>query len=230
MLCATSAAPASAPPRRGALASAASRSAASSRARPSRRWSLVAQKYASAPTSRSSSSLPRLQSSAARKLSWSASSAAPVHRGAEVLLPRLEPPPRRPRSARRVLVLERLGELGVVLGVAAAVLLTRAGRVEQLERVLADGLEHDPPHLAVGVEPLVDEARPDERRERRPAGAADRGGARAAATAGEPGEAREPHLLPGGEQPVAPVDRGAQRALAGRQVARPLDRQLERAR
>src|SRR5438105_3445358 len=78
--------------------------------------------------------------------------------------------------------------------------------LQQLERVLANGLQHEPPHRAAGVNALAEQASPDERRQHLATGAADRTGARTREPPGEHGEAREDRLLAGGEQPIAPVN------------------------
>src|SRR6185312_9624323 len=120
--------------------------------------------------------------------------------------------------------------LGVVLGMAPARGLALAGLVQQLEAVLAHRLENEPARLRLANHALVDEARPDERRQRLPAGPANRGGALARESPGEDGEAREELLFVEWEQAVAPIDRRAQRALARGHVARALAGELERAR
>ena len=129
-----------------------------------------------------------------------------------------------------MLLLDGLREEGVVLGVAAAPRIALAGPRQQLERKLADGLQHEVPRRAASVGAFVDEARSDERRQRLAAGSAYGGGTRARKPPREHGKAREERLLFGSEQPVAPVDRRTQRALARRQVARSLASERERAR
>ena len=156
--------------------------------------------------------------------------AAPVECCPEVALLGLEPLPRLPGVTRRVLVLDGLREEGVVLGVAAAPRIALTAPRQQLERKFADGLQHEVPRRSAPVGALVDEARSDERRQRFAAGSAYGGGARARESPGEHGKAREERLRFGSEQPVAPVDRRAQRALARRQVARSLAGERERPR
>ena len=98
--------------------------------------------------------------------------------------------------------------------------LELAGRLELLERVLADRLEHPEARLAVGVfaqpqqQALLDQRVEVFEHVGRAVGVADRGRGLEPQAADEHAQAPEQRLLPLEQQVVAPGDRVAQRPLA----------------
>jgi hypothetical protein len=92
--------------------------------------------------------------------------------------------------------------------------------VEPLARVLADRLEHAVAPLPVGPLLLADEVVLEQGLEVVEVGLADGFGGLQPAPAGEDREPREQRLLRLVQEPVAPVDRAAERLLARRQVTR----------
>ena len=140
----------------------------------------------------------------------------PRERGAKVVVLGLDTlDPVRLLGAAQHAHLGVLGELREVLGVATPQLIGFAALVQALERVGADRLEH-PEAIAVGT----DEAVLRKRLEREDVDMADRvrGGEREATR--EDAQASEGLLSGRIEQLVAPVDRGAKRAMALGEVAR----------
>ena len=129
----------------------------------------------------------------------------------------------------RTIFLDPVGDREEVLGVPAPDLVGLAARLEPLERVGADRLQHREARLAVGLLLLAEQAVVDQRREagQDARAAADRLGGLERAAADEDGEPREERLLVRPEQRVAPVDRRAQRLLARGQVARAAGEQVE---
>jgi hypothetical protein len=95
------------------------------------------------------------------------------------------------------------------VGVPQTSRLQRAGTLELIERVLANGLEHVVATLAITQQALLDQCI-----ERVDVSAGDLLGALKRASAHEHAESGEHLLLAGGQQVVAPVEGCAQRALA----------------
>ena len=112
-----------------------------------------------------------------------------------------------------------LGEREEVAVVALADGVAVGGGGEALAGVGADRLQHPQPGGRVRVLAAHEQALGDEPVERVEAGAGDRLGRLDGGAAGEHREAREARLLVVAEQRVAPVDRRAQRLLAGGRVA-----------
>ncbi len=109
-----------------------------------------------------------------------------------------------------------------------------AGVREALERVLADGLEHPVAH-ARAVRVAVDERVLDERLEggedllgRKPVARAGVPGELERRSAGEHAEPSQQDLGVGRQEPVAPVQRRAQRLVARRHRRRPCGEQAQR--
>ena len=132
-------------------------------------------------------------------------------------------------SPLRQLILDLLGDREEVLGVPAPDSSASPLDLQALERVRADRLQHREARLAVGLFLLAEQAVVDQRREpgEDVLAAADGLGGVERAAAGEDGEAREERLLVRAEQVVAPVDRRAERLLAGGQVARAAGEEVE---
>ena len=104
-----------------------------------------------------------------------------------------------------------------------------ATRLEALERVGADRLEHREARLAVRLFLLAEHVVVDsvDRPARRPSAPQTASAAGSVQPPCEDGEAREERLLVGAEQVVAPVDRRAKRLLARRHVARAAGQQVK---
>ncbi len=143
----------------------------------------------------------------------SAGGEEPVDRGDDVVELVLEPLEPDRLLALRVRAEDQAQE---VLGMALPQLVERAGLAHSLQRVLAHGLEHRQPEVAVR-RLTSDEAPADERleiAEELRARVGDRSHVVERSAVGERRDRAVQRPLAVGQAPVAPVDRGAKRALA----------------